>query len=212
MPSTQSARFATLLIFALAGVLLLAGAATVLAIQTGVHGRFYHEIRDTQDLTSDVEPPPLYLIDAMLAMQQTAHQADSEPLLARLAKLKSRFEASEREWGRRLPNASEPAAQSLATVLASGHSFFTVVEGELIPALREHASLRVNAALDGPVRVVFEQHRRDVEQLMEVLTRLRGEAGGNARRLEIMLGVIMSAALVALLVAAYGLYAVRAAH
>src|SRR5689334_22922539 len=107
MSATLSSRFALLLAISLGGVVLFALAAVVLFAQTGIHGAFARQISDAQDLTSAIEPPPLYLVEAMVAVHELDRARDNTTVLARYAALKSRYQASEREWDARLAGHAE---------------------------------------------------------------------------------------------------------
>ena len=212
MSANLSSRFALLLAISLAGVGLFVLAAVVLFSQTGVHGYFARQISDAQDLTSDIEPPPLYLIEAMVAVHELDRAADPAPVLARYAQLKSRYQVSEKEWEGRLQTHQTPEREVFADLARSAHDFFAVAEGELFPAIRHGDQQAGMQILDGPLTAAFERHHAQVLRLMTLLGELRRAAEGRAHAIELAIACGMGVVLVILLLTGRGLYLVRAAH
>lgn len=76
-------RFGLLLGTTLVGTLALALVVILVFTRTGVHGSFQRDISDAQDLISDIEPPPMYLVETMLVARQLPATADPLPLIER---------------------------------------------------------------------------------------------------------------------------------
>jgi PAS domain S-box-containing protein len=212
MSATLATRFSILLAISLAGIGVFVVAAVALVSQTGIHGYFSRQIADAQDLTSDIEPPPLYLVEAMLAAHQLDRAGDPTPVLARFAELKAGYTTSERAWRSRLQSDRAPARQAFEDLMRSASEFFAIAERDLLPAVVRGDRQAAAAVLDGALSAAFDRHRGQVVQLMDRLGALRKEAEGRAHATELMVACGMATALVALLAAARGLYVVRTDH
>ena len=212
MPATLSSRFSLLLTIALVSVGIFMTGAFVLFSQTGVHGTIAREINDAQDLTSDIEPPPLYLIEAMVTIHELDRALDRAPSLARFTQLKQRYEASEKEWSVRLRTHQAAEQQAFATLTRSAHDFFAAVERELMPMVQRNDQAGISAALNGSLTKTFEHHHEQVLRMMKLLGEARRNAEDRAHHVEWVTGSIMVVVVIALLLVGQGLVKIRMTH
>ena len=78
---------------------------------TKVHGPFYQQIVQDKNLLADILPPPACFIESYLYANQLhdlcerkASKSEMEPVVARLALLKSEYKASHDFWDKTLPD------------------------------------------------------------------------------------------------------------
>ena len=212
MPTRLSRRFSILLAISLGGMALFGLAALALVAQTGIDGVFWRQISDDQDLIGDIEPPPLYLVEAMMIAQQLARVADPAPGLARFAALEERYAASAAAWRKRFADRQGPERQALAGLEESARAFLAVTHGGVLPALARGDRAGAGALVDGPLAAAFASHRAQVERLLAELASQRRATTARAHLVEAAIGCGMAALLLALLAAARGLHQVRAGH
>jgi methyl-accepting chemotaxis protein len=163
---------------ALAVGLILAGAM----VANSVHGLRYSgpvltRIIDTKDVIADVLPPPLYLVEAQLAVVTAASERKGGPqLVAHLAKLHKEFTDRRDYW----IAADIPA--DLKKVLThdsdiEAKKFWKAAEQELVPALAAGDQVRIDAAVRD-ASSAYKAQRAIVDRVVEMASAefKRGEA------------------------------------
>jgi methyl-accepting chemotaxis protein len=152
-------------------VLFVAGFSAVIGVyqftlgKLQVGGPQYAKIVDGKDLIADILPPPLYLVEALLA----AHDVKSAPAVAdperlprarkEFARLKVDYEAQREHWAR--SDLPDELTTSLQAVLAAGDRFWSVIDAGFLPALDKQNLAGVEDAFDA-LRAHFADHRRAV--------------------------------------------------
>jgi methyl-accepting chemotaxis protein len=155
---------------------LLAGAAIVGFISyclfsyqlmrvVGVNGSLYTEIVNNKDLVADILPPPEYIIETYLVTKQIMTESDKsqrETLINSLVKLEKDFHERHDFWNTRIPLGS---LHNLLLIDAyePGLKFFSVLNNELVPAIKNNNMEKAKAA-ESQLDRLYEQHRSKIDQ------------------------------------------------
>lgn len=157
------AGFQRQVMYLLIGILAV-GALSMQALR--VNGPLYAQIVDDKDLVADILPPPEYVVEAYL--EATLARDTTASVLAahaeRLAQLHKDFDDRQDYWRRSA--LAKPLKQAiLGEVGDSGRAFWSVVEGDYLPALKAGDPAAVAAAY-GRVQAAYEAHRATVDRLV----------------------------------------------
>jgi len=132
-----------------------------------VHGPLYVEIKNSADLTADILPPPMYLIEMYLntnLLVDATSKDEKESIIARIAQLKSDFLAREEYW--KTAWLSDAERKNLYDgVVPTAHEMMETVEQKLVPAVREGNDQSVSAA-EEQVKEAYSKHRAAVDVLV----------------------------------------------
>ena len=130
-----------------------------------VNGPVYAEIRRGTDLTADILPPPLYVIEGLLTLHElrAAEPAAQPPLLDRLARLSREFAERETYWNAQ-PELRTDLRQVLdGGVIPTGRRFFEVVQTRFLPALAQPSGV---ASAMAEAQAAYDAHRAAVDELV----------------------------------------------
>jgi methyl-accepting chemotaxis protein WspA len=162
----------------LVGIFLVGFSAFALLAQrtldhVEVNGPLYRDIVRSKDIVADVLPPPEYIIESYLVVLEMTHERDP----AVLKKLIDRVEALHKEYGvRHTFWTKEPLSPEMRDALLvrsyrPALGFFEVWEQEFVPAALAGDSARMNALATGKLRVLYEEHRRGVDDVVTLATK-----------------------------------------
>ena len=134
-----------------------------------VGGPRYDRIASSSDLVADVLPPPAYIIEAYLTVQQglSATQNEMGGIVARLQQLEQDFTDSIDRWS---VEETDPAIrqQLLEGAVAPAREFFQLVDSEYIPDIQALNTVAARVVANGRLRVLYEQHRASIDQVVEL--------------------------------------------
>ena len=148
------------------GFIISLSVAVTALNQLRINGPVYDQISDAKDLTADILPPPLYVIEAFLTVQTSMDHPDQ------IAQTKAKIGQLHKDYNDRLghwakSNLSPDLKQTLAQNLdASAQPFWATLEGEFIPAVEEHKTGAATAALK-KLTDQYTQHRAQVDVLTQ---------------------------------------------
>ena len=171
----------------LVGVAVIATGGVTLAVYDTVttvqiHGPLYAQIVLSKDLEVDAFPPPLYIIDSYLATFELLGAPPSKrgALVARFKQLEQEFLAKQAEWRLRLPPG--PLRDNLTG--SSGrwaNEFYEQWNREFLPAVERGDTLAMADLAYGPLTSRFEQHRREILELIQLADTERRHVEGEVR-------------------------------
>jgi methyl-accepting chemotaxis protein len=170
-----------------------------------VAGPIYQEIKSANDLTADILPPPLYLIETyltVLQMRAARDDADVRALSAQLRKLTQEFSERERFWqGQPLNGDIRQILQR--DVLPPARELLGVVDTRFIPAATGGQRADMDDAATA-ISALYERHRAGVNRLVEVAARdvIRAEGAAAAEDARLRLVFYATFAILFLLAAA----------
>jgi methyl-accepting chemotaxis protein len=148
---------------------LLFARSTVNSVSATARGEFYRNIVDAKDVISDILPPPLYIVESYLTVMQLVDEKDP----GRRAELKSHLKSLESEYRKRHEHWSSPQGLPKdhplrATLLSKSwepvRDFYQTVNDRFLMANRDEAS----ALAAGELRVAYETHRRQIEEVQKL--------------------------------------------
>ena len=134
-----------------------------------VHGPVYERIKTANDLTADILPPPLYLLETYLTLYQLRDNTDDasrRTLEPHLAQLKKDFEDRRSYWAQQdLP----PDVRNVLNnkVEATASEMFAAIQKEVIPALQGKDRDTLDAAL-AIINEIYARHRQGVDELVKL--------------------------------------------
>jgi methyl-accepting chemotaxis protein len=161
-----------------------------------IRGDLYHRIADGRALASDVSPPPLHLVDALLSLEQLAREYDDgkrREILERMRAQRAGYRAHlEARLGELAPGSPERELLSRAGAAAAG--FFDAVEKEMAPAMFDGDAMRSLEALDQAKAAYREHAAANAELARRLAARLAAEeeaAGRLVDRLTIGIAAVV---------------------
>ncbi|ATC33983.1 methyl-accepting chemotaxis protein [Caulobacter vibrioides] len=145
------------------GMTIAIAAATFGLLHLRVGGPIANRQAAAFDLVADILPPPAYLVESMLVVEQGSQDPSAaEATLAKLAALRADYETRIAYW--RKSEIPEDAKASLARLDEHGRAFWRELDQTYAPALKSGDVIAVNMAaakLDGHYR----RHRVGVDEL-----------------------------------------------
>ncbi len=154
--------------FLIIAVLALAGAAWVAMDHVRIGSAAYDEIRQQLDLTADVLPPPLYLVEAHLQSMELTNDPGA------LAEVQPKLDALHKAYDQRMahwkaaPLDAQEKAMLVEKVDPAAQAFWAAIEGHLYPALASNDPVELKAAEDA-IDTAYEQQRAAVDALIPLM-------------------------------------------
>jgi methyl-accepting chemotaxis protein len=167
--------------------LLVVAAVSWSAIQTvRIGGPLYGQIVAGKDLTADILPPPLYVIDGYLDAKLTFAKgaaADVPDARKELAKHKAEFDARETFW-RAIDFNNEVKSVLLGESSSEAQTFWASADAML--AAMERGDMTTAATEEQRMTVAFETHRAAIERIVPLIAadNARIEAEANQRQIQ----------------------------
>ena len=148
------------------GAVVVVLLVTVQFIRIG--GGTYNRIAEANVLTADILPPPQYLVESQmlvneLALSPTGPQVDEN--VERLAELHDEYDVRHAYWVENLQGADERRLL-LEDGDRAAQAFFRIVEDQFVPALRAGDAETVRALATGRLHELYEQDRAAVDGLV----------------------------------------------
>jgi methyl-accepting chemotaxis protein len=163
-------------------------AATALVVFQGIsrikiHGPLYNDIKDASDLTADILPPPLYLLETYLTLYQlraTQNPAEIGALEAHLGQLKKDQAEREAFWAKRaLPDGVR--AELTKTVVPTAREMFELIDKSFLPSLHAGKAAELDSTM-ATMGTLYAKHRAGVDELVKLANAEvdRAEGDGDA--------------------------------
>jgi methyl-accepting chemotaxis protein len=154
--------------FLIIAVLALAGVAWLAMDHVRIGSRAYEGIRQQLELTADVLPPPLYLVEAHLQSMELTNDPTA------LAEVQPKLEALHRVYDQRMghwkatPLDAQQKAVLVEKVDPAARAFWTAIEDRLYPALAANDLVAIKAAED-EIDAAYTQQRAAVDALIPLM-------------------------------------------
>lgn len=148
------------------GFVISLGVAITALGQLRINGPVYNQISDAKDLTADILPPPLYVIEAYLTVQTSLDHQDQ------ITEYKAKFSQLHKDYNDRLTywsksNLGGDLKSTLVQNLdASAQPFWKTLDTEFIPAMEDHKSAQMAEALQ-KLSDEYKRHRAQVDVLTQ---------------------------------------------
>jgi methyl-accepting chemotaxis protein len=154
-------------------ILLTTGVAAAVFLRSlselQVHGPVYERIKSASDLTADILPPPLYILETYLTLYQLRDANGAEEirgLETHLDQLEKDFEGRQAYWATHgLPADMKDMLE--AKVAPEARKIFEEVRAKFLPALRNRNAEEVDAAL-AEIGGIYSRHRNAVNDLVKL--------------------------------------------
>ena len=157
-----------------------------------VGGPAYDRITATKDLLADTMPPAGYLVEAYLVAHQELESSEQSARMAlaeRMGELRRQYEARHVYWREHLPSGAGYARKFTTDSYAPAQRFFLAYDQIFVPALSQRDAGAARAALNGPMRAAFDEHRRVVGEVIR-------ESQGDIAKVEASSASVATSALV----------------
>lgn len=121
-----------------AGIVIFASVAFTTLNLLKINGPLYKEIIEGKDVIADLLPPPLYIIEAHLTLQDILKEPDLQErndLIATFEKKRLEFETRHAHWSKTLPEGRLKDALLLG-VTQPAREWFTATENEVLPLVK----------------------------------------------------------------------------
>lgn len=129
-----------------------------------IHGRLYDRLIDSKDITADVLPPPLYLIESYLDCLQLVRldSAGQQLMWHELARLKQDYQSRLGWWQQRHVLSGNLMTQLVTQSAPPATHFFQIVDDQLRPAIQAGDHPAVEQALQA-LQSAYQQHRTAID-------------------------------------------------
>jgi len=149
-----------------------------------VGGPVYDRVALVKDLMAEINPPPLYIMEAYMTVSR-AFNADPNELPGlhdKLRNLNQAYETSNAKWQ------AAPIDRDLATLLLEdvhkpAEKFFKVAEEVYFPALQRGSHFRAQMAL-AEMEMLFEEHRAAISKVIAAAQTLSKQTEAEAQTRE----------------------------
>lgn len=135
-----------------------------------IDGPLYKRIIQGKDLIADILPPPQYILESYLVVLQMIDEKDPanlKALIDRGAELEREYMERHSFWDKALED-GPIRSNMVQTSYAPAKSFFEIRDFQLIPAIQRGDSLAATAIVKKDLRALYEQHRKSIDQLVEM--------------------------------------------
>jgi len=154
----------------LAAITILAAIGFTTFQAAKVEGPSYAKIIDAKDVVADVLPPPEYIIEAFLTVQQLAdlpEAAERDVLIDRLVALEKDYNVRHEYWQ---PRSMDPALRKafLEDSYTPAIDFWKVVNSDFLPAVNANDGAKAQSLASGRLKQLYAQHRVAVDQTVSL--------------------------------------------
>jgi methyl-accepting chemotaxis protein len=133
-----------------------------------VNGRLYDRIVLGKDLIADILPPPEYIIESYLLTFEMNRATTDEELnreIESFQRLRNDYFTRHTFWDKAL-DAGEMRTNMVERAYVPADKFFTVVNDELIPLLRQKDKVAADALIQEKIRPLYETHRAAIDKVV----------------------------------------------
>ena len=172
-------------------VLVLASFATIFSLFMGsldelkINGPHYTRLKNLADLTADILPPPLFVVEAHLAVQElngATTSAEIQHFESELTRLEKELSTRVEYWSKQ-EIAPDVKDYLIHQTIPDAKKFFTVVNQKLLPAMHQHAAKEISAA-QHEIDAIYDQHITTIAHLNHLLQKAQAESESAAGIIE----------------------------
>ena len=163
--------------------LLASGAISFYTLnRVKVNGPIYKQIVMGKDLIADILPPPEYIIETFLVVQQMTDEMDAAvrtEMAARCKQLQADFLSRHAYWSTELPDG--PMKDLIVrTSYAPAVEFYKVYNDEFLPASQQADSATMQRLTAGPLKDAYQRHRTAVDETVKLATAFASDTEAEA--------------------------------
>ncbi|MFH2020610.1 MAG: HAMP domain-containing protein [archaeon] len=177
-----------------------------------INGHLYNDIVMGKDLVADILPPPEYIIESYLVVQELSTQTDPSLIstsIDKLSQLKNDYGVRHQVWVNNLPQ-GEMRTEMIEKSYEPANQFFDIVFAQYIPAVQKGDTTTVIGLRDGILKQLYSQHRTAIDNVVTMANEYNLNTENEARTTEMQSYTILLvvAILTILLSFGFGLFMV----
>ncbi|MBT0571563.1 methyl-accepting chemotaxis protein [Curvibacter sp. CHRR-16] len=168
-------RFMVLAAVVLAGFFLFGGWTFYALSQLKLDGPVYQKIVQAKDLTADILPPPLFIVETYLVTTQAinAPSSEQEKLFAQLPKLQKDFWDRKQFWDQQsLP---QEVKEPLELAAKQAKIIFDLINKEVVPSLKANDISSVNLAMI-EIQKAYDLHWKANDAMVKAASSMSDQA------------------------------------
>jgi methyl-accepting chemotaxis protein len=170
------------------GFLLFGGFSFWVLGKVKVNGPVYRKIVTGKDLIADLLPPPEYIIESYLTTFKLEVEIDNSKMVEELSSyllndLKVAFFTRYEFWKKNqtfLTDDKRLEELILQKSYKTVTDFFTVVEMEYLPAIKDKNREKSSELLQGKLTALYTEHRQYIEEAVKITAKLNSTTEKNA--------------------------------
>jgi methyl-accepting chemotaxis protein len=184
----------TMAVIATLSVLILGYCAYLMAKKGSIGSEQYQSIAYANELTADILPPPLFLVEMMMkveALPLTENKDESAQLVSEIKQHMKDYEVRKDRW---IGSNDVPVAikQFIVTDLdIPSQQFINYVNSKIIPLTEKNESESYVVALK-EAKNKYLDHKKEIDKLVVLANNLAKEQADKGRSLVSLLGTILS--------------------
>jgi methyl-accepting chemotaxis protein len=158
-----------------------------------VNGPIYSDIVSGKDLVADILPPPEYIIESYLVVNELLVERDAVVLDQKITYLKDDLEKAYYDrhnyW---LENLSDGELKTKMTQdsFTPADEFFKIVDNEFIPAIQAHDWQKARQIAYGKLKLKYETHRKYIDDAVAMANQNNAELERSSS-ISIIAGVVV---------------------
>ena len=159
----------------IAGLLAIVGATTTALNQLRIGSESYRIIVDAKDLTADILPPPMYVIEAYLEAKLAAEQPSSiAQRRTKLSELENDFRTRRDVWAK---SALPGNLRDALTIRSANHAdqFWQELKQRLLPAIESSNAAQVARSMQA-LDQSYTEHRKAIDDVVTMATQFQTNA------------------------------------
>ncbi|HEV7298510.1 MAG TPA: methyl-accepting chemotaxis protein [Tepidisphaeraceae bacterium] len=167
---TVSTRLALIACLVAVGLLMSGAISFYTLSQVKVNGPIYRQIVMGKDLIADILPPPEYIIESFLVVQQMTDETDPAAraqLADRFAQLKKDFDARHDYWTAELP-AGAMRDLMLKDSYGPATEFFGIYQAEFLEASKRNDTAAMQRLAGGTMKDAYQRHRSAIDETVKL--------------------------------------------
>lgn len=161
-------KFNLLIILVCSGITIFGLMAFWVVTQVKVNGPYYKEIKQWQDLTADILPPPAYILESYsnaLQMLQESNPQKLDDLISHGKVLKGDFETRQAYWTDALKD-GEVKSELTKDSMTPAKEFFEIRDREFIPAVKSGDRAQALTIFRNRMQPLYEDHLGHILKLV----------------------------------------------
>lgn len=166
MNISLKAKLNVMAIAAIVSVILLVTTGFLIIAKSSIGSDLYEEIKSSSDFTADIAPPPLFLVELNMHVNQLGIEGAGSETLAQIKKHTDDYRTSATKWKASPHLSSDLKSLLISKVFPQIDEYIGFVDAEVVPAFKAKDGSRLSAGLDRANKM-FDEHEILVEQLLE---------------------------------------------
>lgn len=165
MNISLKAKLNVMAIAAIVSVILLVTTGFLIIAKSSIGSDLYEEIKSSSDFTAEIAPPPLFLVELNMHVNQLGIEGAGSDTLAQIKKHTDDYRTSATKWKANPHLSSDLKSLLNSKILPQMEVYTSFVEAEVVPAFKAKDHFRLAASLVD-VNKMFDEHERLIDQLL----------------------------------------------